>query len=444
MFRRWKFTALLVVVPACVYGYSTGPNPFLTGNPKDVGGATCNQAGCHTGSAVNLSSGKVQITLPGAATYIPGQTQQITVTVTDPAQRAWGFQLTSRVSSSNAQAGDLKSTDSTTFVQCSDFSTKFTSCPSSFPLQFIQHSQAKVSNGSGSYTFSWTAPATDVGPVVFYAAGNAANGNGNDTGDHIYTTSIQLTAAAAANTPAISLVAPNNAATPAVAPGSWVSIYGTNLAAAATNYLLADTDRVNGAIPTSLKGTSVAINGKPAFVYYVSPNQVNVQAPDDTAAGPVAVTVSTAAGTSSPGTVTLSRFAPALFLFDGKHPVGVIPVASGGAFGIYDLLGPPNTLGFASRGAQKGETILLYGTGFGPTTTAVAAGQPFDGAFATTNPVNVTIGGIPVTPDFAGLRYAGEYQFNIKVPASVPSGEQSLTMSVGGVQVQSGLVITVQ
>lgn len=457
MFQRRSFvliasTVFFAIAPIGAYAISTGPNPFLTGNSKDAGGATCNQAGCHTGSALNLSGGKVQITLPGTATYVPGQTQQISVTVSDTTARAWGFQLTARVLLSNVQAGDLKITDSSTFVQCSDFSNKSivingtiveTPCLAAFPLQFIQHSRSKSGAASATFTFSWTAPATDVGTVIFYAAGNGANGNGADSGDHIYTTSVQLTAAATApNKPAVSLVAPNNSASSTITSGSWISIYGTNLAG--TSYLLTDADRVSGAMPTTLKGTSASINGKPAFVYYVSPNQVNVQAPDDSATGPVAVTVSSAAGTSTAGTVTLSKFAPALFLFDTKHPVGVIPVASGGAFGTYDLLGPPNTLGFTSRAVKKGETILLYGTGFGPTTASVAAGQPFDGALPTTNAVTLSIGGIAVTPDFAGLRYAGEYQFNVKIPANAASGEQPLLMSVGGVQVQSGLVISIQ
>jgi hypothetical protein len=43
-----------------------------------------------------------------------------------------------------------------------------------------------------SWTFNWVAPSTDVGPVTFYAAGNQANNNGNETGDQIYTTSASV------------------------------------------------------------------------------------------------------------------------------------------------------------------------------------------------------------------------------------------------------------
>ena len=435
---------IVAVVPAAVYGYASGPPPFVTGNSKD-GGATCNQSGCHSGSALNLAGGKVQITLPGAATYVPGQTQKITVTVSDPVQRTWGFQLTARVQSTNAQTGDLNPADASTLVVCADDSIKSTTCPAAFNTQFIEHSGPKSGTGSGTFTFNWTAPATDVGTVIFYAAGNAANGNGADTGDHIYTTTQQLTAAAAGNPPAISLVAPASGTTPTITQGSWVSIYGTNLAD--TTYTLLDSDRIAGAIPTTLKGVSVQIDGKAAFVYFVNPNQVNVQAPDDSRTGTgFPVTITTSAGTSSPGSVTLSKFAPTLFLFDGKHPVGVIPTASGGFYGggTYDFLGAPNSLPFNTRAVKRGEFIELFGTGFGPTAATVPSGQPFDGASATTTAATILIGGIAVNPSFTGLRYAGEYQINVVVPANVPIGDQAITVSIGGVSTQSGLFINVQ
>lgn len=448
MSRGWKFliaqvTVGLILAPAAVYGNSGGPNPFLTGDPKTPdSGVTCTQ--CHTGSIVNLAQGKVQITLAGPPTYVPGQSQQVTVVVSDPSQSAWGFQLTSRVLTTNEQAGNLTATDPGTFVQCGDFSNPPCLTTSTANKQFIQQNPPKRGAGSGTFTFNWTAPATNVGTIVFYAAGNAANNNGNLTGDHIYTTSLQLTAAAASNSPAISLVAPASGTASTVTAGSWVSIYGTNLAT--TAYLLTDADRVSGAIPTTLQNVSVKVNGKPAFVYFVSAIQVNVQAPDDTSKGPVSVVVTSSGVTGNTGSVTLSAYAPTLFLFDAKHVVGVIPTTSGGFYGdgTYDLLGPPGSQGFNTRGAKKGEFIELFGTGFGPTAITVAAGQPFDGASNTTAPVTVTIGGIPANVSFAGLRYAGEYQINVTVPANAPSGDQPVVVSVGGVQAQPGLVITVQ
>ena len=86
-----------------------------------------------------------------------------------------------------------------------------------------------------------------------------------------------------------------------IQPGGWVSIYGTNLAAGTAVW--------NGDFPTSLGGTSVTINGKPAYLSLVSPGQINLQAPDDTATGAVPVVVTTSAGSGNVDRYTESVFA---------------------------------------------------------------------------------------------------------------------------------------
>src|ERR1035438_7135440 len=69
----------------------------------------------------------------------------------------------------------------------------------------------------------------------------------------------------------------------AIAPGTWVSLYGTSLSA--TTRTWRDTDFQNGLLPTVLDGVSVTIDGKAAAVYFISPLQINVLAPDDTVTG---------------------------------------------------------------------------------------------------------------------------------------------------------------
>ena len=105
-----------------------------------------------------------------------------------------------------------------------------------------------------------------------------------------------------------------------IQPGEWVSIYGNNLASGTVAW--------NGDFPTSLGGTSVEINGKPRISMFVSPEQINLQAPDDTATGTVSVVVTTAAGTAT-STVTLSQFAPSFNLLDAKHVAGIILRSNG-------------------------------------------------------------------------------------------------------------------
>ncbi|HVV44819.1 MAG TPA: hypothetical protein VHC72_06425, partial [Bryobacteraceae bacterium] len=68
-----------------------------------------------------------------------------------------------------------------------------------------------------------------------------------------------------------------------IAPGGCTAIYGTGLAAATR--IFTASDEVNGYFPASLGGVSVQINGNAAFVEYVSPTQINVLAPADTAVG---------------------------------------------------------------------------------------------------------------------------------------------------------------
>jgi uncharacterized protein (TIGR03437 family) len=217
-----------------------------------------------------------------------------------------------------------------------------------------------------------------------------------------------------------------------IQPGEWVSIYGTNMAASAVTW--------EGNFPTSLGGTSVTIDGKAAYLWYVSPGQINLQAPNDTATGSVPVIVTTARG-SYRSTVTLARFAPAFSLLDGKHVTGIILRPNE----AYDIIGPTgSSLGYPTTAAKAGDSIELFGVGFGPTTPAVPAGQAFAGAAATTNPVQLRIGGRKVTPSFAGLSAAGLYQINVTIPAGLGSGDLPVVATAGGVQTQSGVVISLQ
>src|ERR1041384_3218544 len=90
-----KSCAVVPVIPLLLWGYAAGPDPGKSGVP---GESTCAEAGCHTGAGLNRGGGSVTIDA-GGTTYTPGVKQRIRVTVTDPAQRKWGFQLTARLSS---------------------------------------------------------------------------------------------------------------------------------------------------------------------------------------------------------------------------------------------------------------------------------------------------------------------------------------------------------
>jgi uncharacterized protein (TIGR03437 family) len=99
--------------------------------------------------------------------------------------------------------------------------------------------------------------------------------------------------------------------------------------------------------------------------------------------------------------------------------------------------------GVTTRPAQPGETIQLYGTGFGPANPAVATGQLVATPEPTANTVTVTIGGVNATVSYAGLVEAGLYQLNVTVPA-VSNSDAAVLATVGGVSTQTGVSITVQ
>lgn len=210
-----------------------------------------------------------------------------------------------------------------------------------------------------------------------------------------------------------------------IAPGAWTALFGTNLASAART--LAGSDVVNNALPTSLGGVSVQINGKPAFVYYISPTQVNVLSPADSSSGQVQVTVTNAAGTSAAITANLQPVLPGLFAV--SNYAQAVRVSDGAVF--------------TGVAVKPGDVLELYGTGFGPTATTVDPGLVFSGAYPTTNPVTVTIGGIVANVSFAGLVGPGLYQLNVLVPPGLAKGDQAVVASVAGLNTQAGVSVKI-
>ncbi len=110
----------------------------------------------------------------------------------------------------------------------------------------------------------------------------------------------------------------------------------------------------------------------------------------------------------------------------------------------YSLVGAANLLpGVTTTPAHPGETILLYGTGFGPTNPPLPTAQLVTTAAPLANSVQITIGGAAVTPIFAGLVSPGLYQFNVTVP-NLPNGDAAVLATIGGVTSQTGVSVTVQ
>ena len=221
--------------------------------------------------------------------------------------------------------------------------------------------------------------------------------------------------------------------------GEWVSIYGKNLAAATASW--------HGEFPVSLNGTSVTINGKPAYLCYVSPTQINLQAPNDSALGSVSVVVQTAAG-SATSTVTLNQFSPSFSLLNKRYVAGIIRRFDGSGTlggGTYDVLGPTGySFGYPTVAAQEGDVVELFGVGFGPTNPSIPAGKAFSGAAPVVNGITLFINHVRVVPTFVGLSSAGLDQINLVVPPGLGEGEVPLQAIAGGMQTQIGVLFSLR
>jgi uncharacterized protein (TIGR03118 family) len=220
----------------------------------------------------------------------------------------------------------------------------------------------------------------------------------------------------------------------AIAPNTWISIKGANLAE--TTRVWNDGDFVNGALPTEIDGVSVSINGDPAYVYSVSPAQLVVLTSTDLAApGTATLTTNNKGLISGNVSIQVQALAPAFFTSsDGKH------LAATHADG--SMVGPAGTNGVTP--AKPGETISLYGSGFGATNPAIPDGRLVTNALPLVTPPTITIGGTAVQPWFAGLSGPGEYMFRVTVPATAADGDVPVVAQLGALTTQASLVIAVQ
>jgi len=281
-------------------------------------------------------------------------------------------------------------------------------------------------DGSGGAYLAGTASSTDF-PVTTGAF--QTQNRSTNFGPNAFVAKLNLGASLPPPSIAPGGIVPADSTAVAIQAGEWVSIWGANLAGSTVHW--------NGDFPTSLGGTSVTIDGKNAYLSYVSPGQLNLQAPDDTHTGTVTVVVTTGGG-SATAEVALAEVAPSFFLYDNQHVAGIIPRKDGsGAYGqgsdSYDILGPTGTsLGYPTVAAKAGDNVELFGTGFGPTNPAVPSGQAFVGAAPATYTVGLQIGNTGVGTMWAGLSSAGVDQINLMIPSGLGTGDVPLVAGISG------------
>jgi uncharacterized protein (TIGR03437 family) len=223
----------------------------------------------------------------------------------------------------------------------------------------------------------------------------------------------------------------------AFSSGTYIEIAGTALSD--TTRVWEGRDFVSGGLlaPTVLDGVRVTINGIPAFIYYISPTQLNVVTPADTTNGMVEIKVTTPSGRTATSQVQKAAVTPGLLLpasfsasgrqyLAAQHPdhvyVGRVGLVSGVPF----------------RPVKPGETITVYGLGFGDVAPYFAPGSVATQANQLVLPLTVAFDSTPATLTYMGLapNFVNLYQFNITVPAALADGDYRINATLGGQALQ--------
>ena len=230
------------------------------------------------------------------------------------------------------------------------------------------------------------------------------------------------------------------------APGSFIEIYGASLAGTTRGW--AGSDFTDGNAPTTLDKVSATVNGQAAFVNFVSPGQVNLQVPGNVPSGTaIPVILNYDGKASSPVTFIIQPLAggllaPALFKVDGKQYVAAVHSKTGA------FVSNGTIAGVVAAPAAPGETLVMYGTGFGAVTpiSAVVAGKVAQGVSALSTAVQFTVGGAQAEVGYAGLApgLVGVYQFNVTVPANAANGDLAVAVTLGGAVLPQSLFLSVQ
>jgi uncharacterized protein (TIGR03437 family) len=214
-----------------------------------------------------------------------------------------------------------------------------------------------------------------------------------------------------------------------VVSGSWITLFGANLSGSTRSWGSADI--VNGSLPTTLDNVSVTINGQPAFVYYISPTQVNVQAPAGLPSSWVKAQLTYNGVATSPILTEATPNAPGAFTYAANGKSYTVATTANGLSIIGSI---PGTVP-----AAPGSTVTIYGSGLAVSQAGVASPAPIN----VTSGTQVTIGGAPATVSYAGIISPGLFQINAVVP-NVPDGDQTMQIQIAGVKSPSTVVIAVK
>jgi uncharacterized protein (TIGR03437 family) len=435
---------------------SANENGLPLAHTGAFGELTCDKAGCHRNAPL-MGSASMRIEV---GPYVPGATQPVNVIIESASATRWGYQLTARrASDPRLPAGTLEALNQFSRVRCADGMP--TPCRAD-ELQYATHTSAAPIGRSRVFTFTinWTAPSADVGNVVLTAAALAGD-NDKGTNSDVTVTSLATSLFAPTNSPSLNRGGTVSAASlgrdeQVISPESLISLFGSNLSGPDSIVSTGIDDLDRGFIPTELNRLSLEFRPPGGLsptlgrILFVSPTQVNAQAPDFplSQSGAIEVTPIINRGKAANevrGNTVLVQIAakvPALFTFDssGRNDAAAVH-ADGRPIAALDKI--PR-----SFPAAPNEIILLFGTGFGETRTPLRPGERSTGLNPLVGPITVTVGGIQLLPNeifYAGAapHFVGLTQFNVRIPPGLPPGDHIVTIRCGNFISQTEVFITV-
>ncbi len=446
--ERWIPLVLFAIsAPYALQAFTGGAPALRAAVPGDAAGVTC--TACHRTGVTPNPDALGRLTLE-ASPYKPGVKQLIRVRLTHPQATKWGFQLAARlVSDETKQAGTFTVVPNSIRVTCAPANTP---APCSGEAEFATQVAASTFPGQtagAEWLVEWTPPATNVGEVIFYAAGNAANNSSTNAGDFIYTSNTKLAAdgtCLVTAKPTIRGIADAASGRPNFAMNGIFTIAGTGYNMASQTREASSLDFVNGNFPTELGCLAVEVAGQRVPVLFASAGQINAQMPAGAAPGNAMVTVILNPGRaneskSDPSPVTVLANAPSLFTFNGTSIAARHP--------DFSIAADPAVVPGA-RAVRPGDVVLIYGTGFGPTTPVYQAGEIPGAVAPTRETVTVTVAGTTLAAAdvlYAGVSpgsISGLYQVNIRIPAATADGNIPVVVRIGGQSTQATATIPVR
>jgi uncharacterized protein (TIGR03437 family) len=223
--------------------------------------------------------------------------------------------------------------------------------------------------------------------------------------------------------PAVSSIQDAESARSAIVSGQWTAIYGQGLANSTRQWNNSDFPAgvaPGSPLPTALDGVSVTIGGKAAAVYYVSPGQIDVQAPSNLPLGNASVAVINNGLVTAQFLTTVVQSSPSFFSYGAGASLYTAAVHLSGK-----LVGDPTVLGGAVEAAHPGEVIAIYANGLAASSAGVVVTQT-----SFTSTITIAAGNFPLTIVGAALVSAGQFQINVQIPSNIAPGSYALTMTV--------------